>query len=88
MLEEAIKAFVGESDGYEIYEDYSGRGMFGRTCLGVVIKRGYSHSDFLVRLAWYLSGCGITAGKMLEGVSVDELGLDTIVYFPQIRGKG
>lgn len=41
-VEEAIRKYVDENEGYEIYENYSGRGMFGRKCLGVVVKQGYS----------------------------------------------
>ena len=36
-VEEAIKNFINESEQYELYENYSGRGMFGRTCLGVIV---------------------------------------------------
>ena len=38
-----IRNFVSENeDKYSIYEGYSGRGMFGRKCLGVIVKEGNS----------------------------------------------
>lgn len=37
-IADAIRQFVEQSgDKYSIYENYSGRGMFGRKCLGVVL---------------------------------------------------
>lgn len=45
-VEEAIRNYVDENDQYELYEGYSGRGMFGRKCLGVVVKQGCSFMDF------------------------------------------
>lgn len=86
-VEEAIKNFINESEQYEIYENYSGRGMFGRSCLGVVVKQGYSFMEFIIKLTKYLDDNGIEdVDFSLEGVSYDALGLDTIVYFPNIGG--
>lgn len=83
---DAIRAFCEEnSNAYSIYEGYSGRNMFGRKCLGAVIREGYSYLDFLVNLTQYLDTYGIDDADLeLEGVCVDELGMDTIVYFPKI----
>lgn len=84
---DAIRAFCEEnSNAYSIYEGYSGRNMFGRKCLGAVIREGYSYMDFLVNLTQYLDTYGIDDVDLeLEGVCVDELGMDTIVYFPKIE---
>lgn len=84
-VEEAIRNYVDENEQYSLYENYSGRGMFGRTCLGVVVKQGYSFMDFLMKLTKYMDDNGIEDTDFsLEGVSYDALGLDTIVYFPNI----
>jgi len=86
-VEESIRNFVDENEGYEIYENYSGRGMFGRTCLGVVVRQGYSFMDFLMKLTKYMDDNGVEDTDFsLEGVSYDALGLDTIVYFPNVGG--
>lgn len=86
-VEESIRNFVDENEGYEIYENYSGRGMFGRTCLGVVVRQGYSFMDFLMKLTKYMDDNGVEDTDFsLEGVSYDALGLDTIVYFPNLGG--
>lgn len=86
-VEESIRNFVDENEGYEIYGNYSGRGMFGRTCLGVVVKQGYSFMDFLMKLTKYMDDNGIEDTDFsLEGVSYDALGLDAIVYFPNVGG--
>ena len=86
-VEEAIKNFINESEQYELYENYSGRGMFGWTCLGVIVQQNDSFMDFIIKLTKYLDDNGIEdVDFSLEGVSYDALGLDTIVYFPNIGG--
>ncbi len=54
-----------------VRESYSGRGMFGRTCMGIVC---YSH----IR-------CIELAGKKgLKGASYDNMGLQYIVYWREL----
>lgn len=38
-LAECIRDTVEQSDGIEFYNNYSGRGMYGRKCVGVVGER-------------------------------------------------
>ena len=86
-VEESIRNFVEDNPQYSIYENYSGRGMFGRKCLGVVVKQGYSFMDFIIKLTKYLDDNGFEdVDFSLEGVSYDALGLDTSVYFSNIGG--
>lgn len=82
-----IKGFCEDKSEYTIYEDYPGRGMFDRRCLGVVVENGYSYMDMMIALTQYLGEQGYDDVDLkLEGVSVDSLGLDTVVYFPNIEG--
>ena len=86
-VEEAIRNFVEENEGYKLHENYAGRFMFGERCLGVVVKNGYSYMDFMLRLTKYLEENNVDDTDLkLEGVSTDNMGLDTIVYFPGIEG--
>lgn len=86
-MADAIRKFVKENPQYKLYENYSGRGMFGRICLGVVVSKGDSFMNFLMELMRYMNKLGMEDTELeLEGVSYDELGLDTIVYFPEIGG--
>lgn len=85
-IAECIRAFVSGKEAYSIYENYSGKCMFGKTCLGVIISQGSSFMDFLIKLTRYLDEQGVEdVDCELEGASYDELGLDTIVYFPNIK---
>ena len=80
-----IKKFCEEnSDKYYVYENYSGRFMFGKTCLGIVVKNGFSQMEMLIKLTEYVDKEDLVGDELefSEGVSIDELGLDTIVYFP------
>lgn len=86
-IAEGIRKFVSENTQYKLYENYSGRGMFGRKCLGVVVRSGDSFMDFLIELTKYLDEQGIEDMDCeLESASYDDLGKDTIVYFPRIGG--
>lgn len=68
--------------------NYSGRGMYGRTCFGIVGKL-----DDLLKFVYF---CGVTDGieqendresifaDMMSGVCSDSMGYDTIYYWPEL----
>ena len=56
----------------EIRPDYSGRGMFGKTCYGIVC-------DDANKCLEAAGSYGITGGK------VDNMGRQFIVYWPEIN---
>ena len=86
-IAEGIRQFVSDNTQYSLYEGYSGRGMFGKKCLGVVVRSGDSFIAFLIALTKYLDEQGIEDMDCeLESASYDDLGKDTIVYFPRIGG--
>jgi hypothetical protein len=57
----------------EVYRHYSGRGMFGRRCIGFVGDRGDCEE-----IAYRIKR------KTDKSFSGDSMGLDWIVYFPYI----
>ena len=68
--------------------DYSGRGMYGRECIGVVCD---SLRDFMrlvhevVCMVENDGGCPHDATSILADVSTDGMGLSTIYYFTGLR---
>jgi len=87
-IAEGIRQFVSDNTQYSLYEGYSGRGMFGKKCLGVVVRSGDSFMAFLIELTKYLDEQGVEDSDLvLEGVSYDELGLNTVIYFPNIKER-
>jgi hypothetical protein len=62
-----------EEMGMNIRHDYSGRGMFGKTCLGVV----GSMQDLDILLS-EIPGSAV-------GLRKDNMGLDYIYYWPDIE---
>lgn len=72
ILEEVI-CEVGD-DASRIYEGYSGRGMYGRECFGVVVPSNQ-----------YIQAVEAAASLGLYGAKVDQLGCDMIVYWPRPR---
>lgn len=97
MLSSFIREFCAQSENdYKVYENYSGRYMFGRLTIGIVVKQGQNYFEMLAQLTSFLEE-KLEANEIdeqllgqlldeLEGVAVDDLGLDTIVYFPAIQG--
>lgn len=73
---------LAEMKDLTFHSDYSGRGMYGRTCLGV----SGSEAD-LWQFALYLGNAN--EGELLdifsEAPSVDNLGNDRIWYWPNLN---
>ena len=87
MLASYIRRFcLASENNYEVYELYSGRAMFGRKTIGIIVKEGHSYLEMMMELTKYLQTEGFEDSLMeLEGVAVDDLGLGSIVYFPAVQ---
>lgn len=92
MLADLIREFCSDPENnYEVYENYSKSktttfGEMTTTTIGIVVKQGGSPMDMLARLTSYLEAKGFDDPlQELEGAATDELGPDTIVYFPAIQ---
>lgn len=83
---EYIELFCELFPDYEIYHNYSGRGMFGRTCIGICCD---NPNQMLIDLTEYLAeGCDVDGVRAkLDTICTDDIGLGTIVYFPQLSKK-
>jgi len=72
LIEDAVEKLREDGIKAEIVDDYSGRGMFGKTCYGVVTDE----PDSLIRMT------------MDHGSEkIDNMGLDFIVYYPTLTGR-
>ncbi len=85
----SINLYRGDLDkilddaGTENYrDDYSGRGMYGKTCFG--ITGGLSdYVEFLLQASMVL---GLDEAREMFGApSYDSMGWDTIYYFPNVK---
>lgn len=86
-IAEKIKEFC-EEKGDRFYEDYSGRCMYGRTCVGVVTED--SAISLTLDLLVYLVENEMDlyeAKELLQFARTDRMGYDTIVYFPRINSE-
>ena len=64
----------------EVYENYSGRGMYGKTCLGITVEN--------LEKALFKLGRESADGsfsKELERFETDSLGRSFIIYFPRLQ---
>ncbi len=69
---ESLLAEIAAEAGGTVYRDYSGRGMFGATCVGI-------EGD---HLAAVLEAAG---ARGLRGACHDQLGKGWIVYWPHLQ---
>lgn len=79
-----IKDFCEEYD-LGFYNDYSGRGMYGKLCVGIVCG---DILGTLVKLCDYLNNFledGESLSDYIGTPKTDSLGLDCILYFPNIQ---
>jgi len=76
-----------ESGTNEIINDYSGRGMFGETCVGFTaadIREAFGvFADCLSEIEDADERDAFV--KCFRYVQTDSMGFDTIFYFPQMR---
>ncbi|MCI8363928.1 MAG: hypothetical protein HFG34_03115 [Eubacterium sp.] len=81
-INEILMLFGETSTEYTLRADYSGRGMFGRECIGIVCQDALS---MMVDLTEYISTFDvININQKLGRICSDSMGMDTIVYFPDI----
>lgn len=79
---EVIKDYCKDND-YSFYSDYSGRGMFGRKCVGVVCDNPF---EVLVDIVDTLMSEGYDSVRdSLGAVNLDCLGTSKILYFPSVE---
>lgn len=81
-----IEEFCEMHNDYIFYEGgYSGRGMFGKKCVGIIVREGASYMQMLMELTRFLEQKDFDDTALeLSTPAVDSLGLDCIVYFPHI----
>ena len=82
-LKEAIER-ISEDCDITIHEDYSGRFMYGATCLGLSFEgsAGSLFAAFIRELENAESSTVEEAAEMFDDMRSDNLGLGTIYYFP------
>lgn len=80
MVRGELQDIIEKMDVGVKVRSYSGRGMFGKTCLGVVVRRG-DELRFLVELGYAIKEAD---GVIPERMNQDSMGLDSIIYFPSV----
>jgi hypothetical protein len=85
-------AVMEQIDGIEIYPAYSGRGMYGRTCFGLVTDEPIPAMIRLTRTL--METCDGDPDETLdlldalaEGACQDSMGVQSIIYWPHIRAE-
>lgn len=74
-----------ETDGVQIRSHYSGRCMYGRSCVGFVGDFG-DVLPFLIQLGAELESLDDNGFlNELNQAAMDNMGMDIIVYFPKVE---
>jgi hypothetical protein len=66
----------------DLYADYSGRGMYGAECVGIVAQ---DTDQLMYQLGYDLSGTELGDILARQRTDHDSMGLREIVYFPQLQ---
>jgi hypothetical protein len=69
---EQAKEILDHLDEGEVYEGYSGRGMYGKTCVGIVTK------ESPIKVGYAAAKAGIPEKDL--PLRSDNMGLSTIYY--------
>lgn len=96
--QEHVKKFIYELNGYfEVRTDYSGRGMYGNTCVSINVDRDTRLGDVLEAIfhlgAEYASDdCDaetqFAMEMILRSAQMDSMGLGEVIYFPTADTTG
>ena len=73
-------ACAADLGGEAVRPEYSGRAMYGATCLGIVHDSLDQLIDFVVAMA--------EDGVSLRGARQDSMGHSTITYWPGVQVEG
>lgn len=74
-----------DENGYTFYPDYSGRGMYGKTCLGIGLDADITPFKLGLELAEFAGRKNVEVDELLDWLGrscMDSMGLGSIIYFP------
>jgi hypothetical protein len=86
LLAKAGDDALGEDIEHYLYRDYSGRGMNGDTCFGLIFANVNDVVLVFVRLAQVTANSVVLTQAVVdlaEAMRVDNTGTSLITYFPQ-----
>jgi hypothetical protein len=76
-----------EDNGFKVEERYSGKGMYGKQCLGVVVDSLSDAQDLYFHLGWMYNESGESDDSQLPTMSTDNMGLQYILYWRDCASK-
>ena len=80
LLAETIKFAMNNADRpSELHENYSGRGMYGKTTTGLVVNSVGEVLQTIIECAM-LSEDDEPIFEIMDKINIDSFGLDTIIY--------
>jgi hypothetical protein len=83
MTQKQAELLQNLNPDFDLHDDYSGRGMFGKSTYGIVVQ---SLSDFFNTIGDYIQDYAdeteeiILLGEILSYLKWDNMGLEMIVY--------
>ena len=90
MTRSDLEELCDDAGVEDVRFDYSGRGMFGRTCFGFV-GSVRDLATFFYRLGLVtdeVEGDDGTGEELARALRMDDMGLQTIFYFPGLEVQG
>lgn len=90
-LKQVFVDMCGDDEDFKLYRNYSGRGMYGKQCFGIV---GHSETEIIAKILTSIVFNNFETESnrlelvkeftdLLENASSDSMGYDVILYFSQ-----
>lgn len=76
-----------EDDDLGVFRTYSGRGMYGKQCVGIVVSGGGATFELAFGLSAWVQQADVDfeLGEAFKRPLTDSMGYDIIVYWPSIE---
>lgn len=76
---------IVDDSGEFTSRSYSGRGMYGKVCLGVTVDRDHTMGEFLALIIESVTDENQDElAEALRGLRTDSMGLGEVLYFPKV----
>ena len=68
----------------EVYQNYSGRGMFGKTCISFQYDSEHEAVTDMMHAIAHAQDEAPALYQVLKGYAIDEMGRAIVLYFPSL----
>ncbi|SHX75028.1 Uncharacterised protein [Mycobacteroides abscessus subsp. abscessus] len=89
-FEDTLKNYAGDGELPTVQADYSGRGMYGKECLAVILDDSNLTPAVTAELAYVLADADDDVADLIDRIwslptYTDSMGRRTVIYWPNVK---